>query len=114
MHKEEELYEIRGDVADPSGSGLKGTSVGVDMTAGALAHPRIRWRDRVSEVDLYAAGDELMIHMYCPRCQNCNKISSKTKRITWSGDRLSVEEFACTWPECGLRIAIVDNKAVER
>lgn len=106
---DKELYEIKHDVADPSGSGRRGTSIGMDLKNNALAHPRIRFRDRVSECDLYASGDEIMIHMYCPRCENANRLTSKTKRIDWSGDRISIEVFTCTWPDCGLRMAVKDN-----
>lgn len=109
MDNNEELYEIKHDVADPTGSGRRGTSVGMDLRNNALAHPQIRFRDRVSECDLYASEDELMIHMYCPRCENANQISSKKKRVTWSGERISIEVFQCTWPGCGLRMVVEDN-----
>ena len=109
MSNDEEIYEIKGDVADPGGTGRRGISVGADLTKSAIGHPRIRFRDRISEADLYAADGELMVHMYCPQCQNANQILGSRKRIEWSGDRITIEVFTCTWPGCGLRMDVKDN-----
>jgi hypothetical protein len=105
--KDEELYEIKGD---PN----TGMSFEYNLGKSAVAHPQVRFGDRISESDLYAQGDELMVHFYCPRCENANSISSKKKRISWSGgERLSIAAFRCTWPGCGLALRIDDNIATE-
>jgi len=118
LNANEELYEIKGDVADPRGTDKKGVAVGLDLSRTAAAHPMIRFGSVVSEVDLFAEDDELMILMWCPRCKNQNRISSKKKRILWDGARakgskVSIDPFSCTWPGCSLRIRVDDNLARE-
>ena len=116
METQTELYEIRGNVADPTGqSELAGTEAGVDLTKNAIGHPKFRWRDRVSEVDVYAADGQLMLHFYCPQCSQALRVTSEQKEIRFSpsgdGGRISIAAFRCTWAQCGLKIRIVDNVA---
>ena len=116
---QEETFEIRGDVRDPSGkTDLSGAQMGVDFTKNALAHPKFRWRDRISETDVYAAGDGLMLHFYCPKCTGALSVTSERKEIRFEaggphGGRLSISEFRCTYKGCGLHIRIEDNVAKE-
>lgn len=119
MTKDQEIYEIKGDPSasaaldgkvSPDGN-LPGLAAEWHLDRSAAAHPQIRFRDRISTADLYVMGDELMLHFYCPRCGNANRITSKQKRIGWYGrpsDGLCIETFSCTWPGCGLRMR-VDN-----
>lgn len=113
MHdpQKEELYFIKGDQPDPSGTGLRGTSMGMDMTRTAIAHPMIRYRDRVVEADVYAVQDELSVHILCPKCEQGLKISNKKKRVELSGDKLTTERIGCTWPGCDWRVTIKGNLA---
>ena len=116
---QEELYEIRGDVRDPSGqSDLRGVETGIDFTKNAIAHPEFRWRDRISVTDVYANGGTLMIHIYCPQCSGSLMIRSEKKEVRFEnggehGGRLSVSEFRCVYQGCGLHIRIEDNVAKE-
>lgn len=103
------MYSIKGDPSDG-----KGVTCDVNLEAGAAAHPQVRFGDRIIETDVYVMGETLMLHMYCPRCENANRISSEKKRVSWNGgERLSVAGFLCTWPGCGLAIRIDDNIAIE-
>ncbi|MFH1834244.1 MAG: hypothetical protein ABH877_04395 [bacterium] len=113
LNANEELYEIKGDVADPRGTDKKGVAIGLDLSKTAAAHPMIRFGDVVSETDLFVSDDELMILMWCPRCGNQNRITSKAKRILWERNRVSIDPFSCTWPGCGLRIRVDHNLARE-
>lgn len=120
MHNQatEEVFEIRNDVKDPSGLSTKrGMDMGVNLTRTALAHPQFRWRDRIATVDIYKAGDQLMLHFFCPKCANALQMNSDRKEIRWSpgenGGRLSIGAFRCTWAGCGLSIQVDDNVAKE-
>ncbi len=114
---QEELYQIRGNVKDPTGNtDMRGVEMGVDFTQNALAHPRFRWRDREATVDLYAAGNGLMIHFYCPQCCQTLRVTSERKDIRFEaggqhGGRLSITEMRCTYPDCGWHVKIEDNVA---
>ena len=127
----EELYHIAGNVPDPSGgSDRLGAQSSMDMTAGALAHPMIRWRDRVIEGDLYDMGGKLVLHILCPRCSTPEAphalwVREREKAMEWDPGRgLSVEAFECTWElpggrkefgvgMCRWRVAIERNVARE-
>jgi hypothetical protein len=115
---DKELYEIRGDVADPAGTGLRGVEAGVDLTKTAAAHPQFFWRDRVATTDLYEAGDHRMINFFCPQCGQSLRVESHKKEIRFEpggphGGRLSVSEMRCTWPGCGWHARIENNRAVD-
>lgn len=117
MHdpRTEELFTIKDDVA-PDGSGLQGMSAGVDLTRTALGHPSVRWQDRVTEMDVYATGDVLMVHFYCPKCQQGLRVTSQQKRIRYdrSENRIDIEAMRCTWPGCGWHVAIEGNRALDQ
>lgn len=114
---DKEVFEIRGNVPDPTGTGLLGTSVGMDMQRAAIAHPKVFYGDRIAEVDVYEAGDgsQLMLVMYCPRCAGSLRITSERKEIRFEpsdrhGGRLSISPFLCTYG-CGLHVEVEDNIA---
>jgi len=120
--RNEELYSIKDD-PDPSGSGLMGKSAGYNLSATADAHPLVRWRDRVLQMDVFVRTEGIVIHTYCPKCLNMLQISSHKKRIrfvpeanpdcTRPGGRLDVERFRCAWGDrgCDWQVVIVDNVA---
>ena len=109
----EELYQIAGDQPDPSGSGLRGTSVSADLTKSAICHPMIRWHSRVIEADVYAIDNQLLVHIMCPKCKNGLHIRQAKKRIELSGDKLSTERIGCTFPGCDWRVVIARNYATD-
>jgi hypothetical protein len=107
-NSKKELYEIKGDMKS-------GFTSEVDLTRTALGHPAIRYRDRITEADVYSMGDELFIHMHCPRCTGTLRITNKMKRIDFrredsGGGRIDISPFACTWPGCGLQVVVKDNR----
>lgn len=91
----EELYEVKQD-CNPVKSAGHSTMC---LTRTALGHPKVRYRDLVLTCDVYQMGDELMVHLYCPKCRHNLSIKSKNKNIYYDKDRelLSVEPFKCTW-----------------
>ena len=103
--KREELYSIKEDTGPGAHQGevVKGTHSTMDLTKTALGHPVVRYKEYLIETDVYQMGDELMVHMYCPKCRHAIRISSNRKAISYDqpSDRLSVEPFMCTW-ELGL------------
>jgi hypothetical protein len=106
-----DLYEIKGDMQ-------QGVSSEVDLTKTALGHPRIRYRDRITTADIYGMGDELFLHMYCPRCANALRITNKMKTITFTrndrnGGDIDIEEFRCTWDGCGLHVVVRRNQMTD-
>jgi hypothetical protein len=107
-----DLYEIKGDPQS-------GITADVDLTKTALGHPRIRYRDRITTADVYEMGDELFVHMYCPRCANGLRITSKMKSIRFfkndrNGGDIDIEEFRCTWPDCGLHVVVRGNHMTDK
>lgn len=128
----ESLYHIAGNVPDPSGvdPNQHGMQSSIDMTKGALAHPLIRWRDRVIESDLYLVDGRFVLHLICPKCSmpgspHALYVRQERKDMDWRPEtgELSVEPFECTWelPEgrrqefglglCRWRVAIEKNFA---
>lgn len=123
------IFQVKGDVADPSGTRLRGTAMGVDFSKTALGHPVIFYRAKDGTeffltADVYAIpGEPLSVHIYCPLCANHLTIRQDNKvidydrdsRVSFSGyrtedvivglgvsdlgGRLSVEPFRCTWEE---------------
>jgi len=111
MHnpKTEEVFEIRGGVPDPEGTGLRGMSAGLNLNSGAIANPAFRWRDRISTGELFRSPDDgsFMYLFFCPRCAQSCKVDSHRKDIGWEPHRpdvISISKFGCTW--CGLTIRI--------
>lgn len=124
LRNDEEVFQICGDAPDPMGSHRIGQEISADLTKTALGHPKIRYRDRIIEADVYGIDGSLMIHLICPKCSTPDtvhalKISSDQKQISYdpSDGRLSIEPFSCTWeaPDgvglCKWRVAIDDNVA---
>lgn len=126
----ESLYQIAGDVPDPSGRDphLRGQQSTMDFTQGAMAKPLIRWRDFVIEADVYRIDGKLVVHIICPKCSTPEKphglyIREDQKALEWDEERrvLSVAPFECSWelPEgrrqefgigmCRWRVAIEKN-----
>lgn len=82
-----------------------------DLTKSAIAHPYIRYKDVVLEVDVYLApgarnlsSENLHFVVLCPRCKNALTVRGDRKDIefvppTASSPRgiLSCEPFQCTW-----------------
>lgn len=97
--QKEEIYSIKGDMND----GNSGVASHLNLTKTALARVPIRYKDRITEGDLYRMpGDgvgksELMLNLYCPKCANSLQIRSSRKQMDWDGEFLSVEAFSCTW-----------------
>lgn len=90
--KAEEVYQIKGDPKH-------GMSSTMNLTKTALGRPFVRYKDRISEADVYEMQGQLMVHMFCPRCGNTLRITSDRKRIDYDREAnlLSVEPFECTW-----------------
>ena len=109
----EEVFSIKDDVVDPTGqSNLRGKSYEVRMDHGKL-EVHVRWRDRILTVDVYKLDDHLMVHLFCPKCENALRVLSKNKRIRFcEGDRrIDIERMACTYPQCGWTVVIEGNRA---
>jgi hypothetical protein len=130
--EKESLYHIAGGVSDPSGiePDLHGYQSSIQLNRSALAHPLIRWRDRVIEADLYEMNGLLVLHIICPRCSTPEVphalwVRQGQKDMLWRPEinELSVAVFECTWelPEgrrqefglglCRWRVAIEKNFA---
>ena len=128
----ESLYRICGDVPDPSNlePDKGGYQSSIQLNRSALAHPMIRWQDRVVEADLYEMDGKLVLHILCPKCSTPETphalwVREGQKDILWRPDtgELSVSPFECTWelPEgrrqefglglCRWRVAIDKNIA---
>jgi len=116
----EELFRIREDVADPTGSGQRGVSFEYQLGATAIAHPSIRWRDRLTTADVYEQGDHLMVHLFCPQCGQNLAIHSNKKRVRLNRaeNRIDIGErrnpdaaLHCSWDECDWRAVVEDNIA---
>lgn len=93
----EELYSIKEDAQDPEGLVQGGYSSTVGLNKTAIGNPQIRYKDFVLTVDVYKMDNQMMIHLYCPRCRNALRITSERKQIDFSNGKLSVEPFKCTW-----------------
>jgi len=110
----EEIYETSGDMdssvmggplptADRTDVGIQGTHHLDRMGENNIM---IRESDKVTQtVDIYLApagpGEkpEVTVHMYCPRCRNSIKISSKDKPLSFDPKtgRLDIEPVGCPW-----------------
>ncbi len=97
--RERELVHIAGDMD-------RGISSTVDLTTGAIGHPKVTYRDFVLELDVYAMpGEPMKVHLICPRCQHHCTVSGDRKRIEYDrsagdpalGGRIDIETFQCTW-----------------
>jgi hypothetical protein len=134
LRENEQLAYICGTTPDPSGRdpNLIGHESKLDFTKSALGHPLIRWRDKVIEADVYLDGEELVVHIICPKCSTPDvphglhiRASQKGVEYDAKTNTLSVEPFTCSWelPEgrrqefgigmCKWRVAIDKNFARE-
>lgn len=91
----EEIYQIAGDMD-------AGVSSDVNLTNSAFAKPTLRYKGKVGDFvlscELYKIGDELSLHLICPRCHNALMIKSSEKQLDYDREKgLSVEPFTCTW-----------------
>ena len=97
----EELYTIKDDFGPGvhQGERVQGIQSTMKLTNTAIGHPEIRYKDRLTVADVYKMGDELKIHLICPRCTNNLSISNKNKQVDYDLDSntLSIEPFECTW-----------------
>lgn len=114
----EELFTIRQDVMDPLAkhagmeTGLQGCEIEVRLDGAKIEVP-VRWRDRMTVVDVYEVDDHLMIHLYCPQCTQCLRIESRKKSIRFDrgSNRLEVDKISCSYPQCDWSVTIKDNFA---
>lgn len=99
----EELFTIKDDPMPP---GMKnvGMSSKTDLTAGAIGHPLIRWRDQVMEADVYAMpGEPMKVHIVCPKCHTFSWVKQEAKAMSYepgrgdprNGGELNIEKFKC-------------------
>lgn len=120
----EEVFTIKDDAKDPLNTGLVGKEGLTSFDKSAIARPEVRWKSFILTMDVYKMDDEVMVHLYCPRCHNALKISSKRKSIGLHEGKLSVEPFKCTWELdaerhefgvglCGWSVGIKDNVAYD-
>lgn len=122
--KNEELFTIRQDVADPLAqhagieTGLVGNEYEMRMDGGKT-EVAIRWRDRLTVADVYEMDDHIMLHMYCPNCTQCLSIQSQKKRIRFNRSERRIdmgserEPLRCSYQDCDWRAYIEDNVAKE-
>ncbi|MDX1421541.1 MAG: hypothetical protein R3322_00285 [Kiloniellales bacterium] len=108
-----DYFTIRDDVAHPSDSELRGTEGKHDLTRNARLHPRIRYRDRVSEADLYDQAGRLLMHFFCPKCGQPLKVETPQKNLRVREGKISMDSFRCSWDGCGLHARVVDNLMVD-
>jgi hypothetical protein len=121
-----ELYHIAGDMPDPRGTGLRGAASTMDLTATAMGHPKIFYRNGseqfVIEADVYKLPNEpAYVHLICPYCRNALRIVQGEKHIEYDpdgfvplprgwdwreirqafptglGGLISIEQFKCVW-----------------
>ena len=88
-------YELDYIAGDPVGNVDTGITTSQNVRASATT--LIKYRDKILECEIYNSGDELMIHLLCPKCMHGLKITNKNKQMDWDGKYISVEPFACTW-----------------
>jgi hypothetical protein len=103
----EEIFQIKGDSPDPTGTGLLGRTASVTLTGGKIGVAFIRFRNLILEADVYQVGAEpLQVHLFCPRCQKTLRVQADQKAIDWTppapdrvieGGVLSIAAFECTW-----------------
>jgi hypothetical protein len=84
------------------GSRVKGASTTTNIEDAAIAQIYFRFEDRMGVAEVYRAGDELLVHLMCPRCLggaqgHTSQISSKRKQMSWENGVLNVEPFECPW-----------------
>lgn len=88
-----DLWQIKGDVPDPTGTGLRGVSSGVDFTKTAAGHPVLFYRGETQDLfltaDVYRLPDAPMqVHLYCGKCGNAIQVSQENKDMHYDTDRI--------------------------
>ena len=91
----EELFHVAGDMPDPSGTGMRGTAPGYNLTKSAIGHPMLFYKlpngkELVLEADVYALpGEPVKVHIICPICAlsghkgNSLQISQEQKQLSY-------------------------------
>lgn len=101
--KKWELFSIAGDEdqfdPDRHPHGILSPEQGIKKDR--IAEVPVRYKDRVLFIDVYKFGDELALHLMCPRCLNYLWCSSAKKQMEFDPKtgKLSVEPFGCVWEE---------------
>lgn len=88
-------YELEYVAGDKPVDMDKGITTSVNVKAHATTW--VRYREQMLECELYIAGDEMTLHLLCPKCLHGLKISNKQKEMDWDGKYISVERSGCTW-----------------
>jgi len=127
--KQKEIFEVKSDVPDPTGSGMRGMTSGIDLSKSAIGHPVIHYKakdgsEHLLTADVYALpGEPMKVYILCPECKNHLTIRQDNKAIDYDrnvvpripgftteelfaqlnisdlGGRISIEPFRCTWEE---------------
>ena len=108
LRDDEELFDIKGDPQ------LPGVGLQFDLSQNKIEVP-VRYRDRLTWLDVYRMGDYILVHLYCPRCEQCLKVENEQKRMRLNlGERrIDIGAFKCTHPGCGWSVEIVGNVATD-
>jgi hypothetical protein len=105
----EELYSIKDDVLPtqqtaytgslPDDKPRVGASSTIALDKGKSGVVPIRYKDKITEADVYLMDGMVSLVMYCPKCQNTIRIASDRKQIDWdpTSGVVSVEPSECTW-----------------
>ena len=100
--QKEEVFEIKDDLQKDQSVGYSS----MNATRAAKGHPQVRYEEKATgqiylmTCDVYIEGDELMVHMYCPKCRHNLAIKSSNKQISYDMDNdrlIFVEAFKCSW-----------------
>jgi hypothetical protein len=85
-----EFFSVKHDTLDPSGTGLRGTTMGHDLTKAAQGHPVVYWRskdgsvERFMVLDVHALpGTPMVVYAYCPVCNNHLTIKQGHKQMSY-------------------------------
>jgi hypothetical protein len=113
----EELEHLAGDApavigkVDEAMRSGRGIGTETDLSKTAIAHPMVRYKDMVLEVDLYLepgapdlSSQYLHFIVLCPRCRNALTVRGDRKEIEFRPPTaelprgvLSCSPFKCTW-----------------
>lgn len=97
---------MEGQTPDPAGSGARGVAPTINLGRTAIAHPLVRYKEHVLEVDVHLDQDgQLYCLLICPKCRHQLRVHSSRKAIEFDPEagpaqnrgRLSIERFQCTW-----------------
>lgn len=104
----EEIFHVAGDVADPTGTGLRGQQSSVSLDT-KIAEVQIRYKDTLIFGDVYRyPGVPLRVVLMCPVCHNALTVCADRKAIDYDleaapkiGGRISIEKFECPFEAPG-------------